>query len=66
MIDEADTTGKGKVEFHEFIKMMPSNMQQNYEKCRERENKMEQQQMAEEEEDEDSESMIPAGKPTKR
>jgi len=38
MIDEADTTGNGKVEFGEFIKMMPTNMQDNYDKCKEREN----------------------------
>merc|ERR1712228_384518 len=37
MIDEADTTGNGKVGFHEFLKMMPSSMLENYEKCAEKE-----------------------------
>merc|ERR1712228_835098 len=37
MIDEADTTGNGKVGFHEFLKMMPSSMKENYEKCAEKE-----------------------------
>lgn len=67
MIDEADTTQNGKVEFHEFIKMMPKNMQENFEKCKEREiNKSSNNVKEEEEEEEDSESMIPAQKPTKR
>ena len=65
MIDEADTTGNGKVEFDEFIKMMPKNMQENFEKCKERESKKANE-VDEEEESEESESLIPAGKPTKR
>eukprot|EP00486_Rosalina_sp_Unknown_P002051 CAMPEP_0201566182 /NCGR_PEP_ID=MMETSP0190_2-20130828/5773_1 /ASSEMBLY_ACC=CAM_ASM_000263 /TAXON_ID=37353 /ORGANISM="Rosalina sp." /LENGTH=222 /DNA_ID=CAMNT_0047984535 /DNA_START=21 /DNA_END=689 /DNA_ORIENTATION=+ len=67
MIDEADTTGNGKVEFHEFIKMMPKNMQENFEKCKERESgKKSKDTQEEEEDDSDSNSMIPAQKPTKR
>merc|ERR1719245_121048 len=37
MIDEADLSGSGKVNFDEFILMMPSNMQENYQKCLQRE-----------------------------
>jgi len=39
MIDEADMTGSGTVDFLEFIKMMPSNIQDNYELCVDREAK---------------------------
>ena len=37
MIDEADLTGSGTVDFLEFIKMMPDNIQENYTKCVDRE-----------------------------
>merc|ERR1712176_1326089 len=40
MIDEADTTGNGKVDFHEFIKMMPASMVENYDKCVNKESNM--------------------------
>merc|ERR1712087_1093555 len=39
MIDEADLSGTGKVGFDEFILMMPANMQENYQKCLQREAK---------------------------
>merc|ERR1712244_175815 len=71
MIDEADMSGSGKVEFLEFIKMMPSNMQQNYEKCQIKEKQIyDDEEMDKNKtnnnEEEDSNSLIPAGKPTKR
>jgi len=80
MLDEADTTGNGKVEFHEFLKMMPSNMQENYKKCQQKENQQSSPELIDggtatkkkEEsstnvEDEDSASLISEdGKPTKR
>eukprot|EP00483_Globobulimina_turgida_P005108 UN05118 len=78
MIDEADTTGNGKVEFDEFINMMPSNMQFNFEKCKEREFEKKAIEIGgdeatvtgndkpEQQEEDQSNSFVAAGKPTKR
>mmetsp|Transcript_19092 Transcript_19092/g.30272 ORF Transcript_19092/g.30272 Transcript_19092/m.30272 type:complete len:234 (-) Transcript_19092:67-768(-) len=80
MVDEADTTGNGKVDFDEFIKMMPSNMQENFVKCKQRDDgingskakskandKNKDDTSFETEPDaEDSDSVVPTQVPTKR